>query len=73
MSCTVGFETRLTPKQAEQRAKSHWDMWRLVLDAGMDYQAVFCCMTPTEIAEANVAYDLLLEARRKAMEAVKEG
>lgn len=28
---------------------------RLVLDAGMDYQTVFCYITPTEIAEANAA------------------
>ena len=35
----------------------------------MDYQTVFCYMTPTEIAEANAAYDLLLEAQRKATEA----
>ncbi len=38
------------------------------MDAGMDYNTVFNQMSPLEVAEANAAYDLLLEARRKAAE-----
>lgn len=49
-------------------SSQHWDWWRLVLDAGMDYNTVFNQMSPLEVAEANAAYDLLLEARRKAAE-----
>lgn len=58
------FATQLTPAQARQRAKEHWDWWRLVLDAGMDFNTVFHQMLPSEIAEANAAYDLLLKARK---------
>ena len=39
-----------------------------MLDAGLNYNTVFNQMSPLEVAEANVAYDLLLEARRKAAE-----
>lgn len=59
------FEATLTPKQAKKRVSDHWDLWRLVLDAGMDYNTVFYQMTPLEIQEANAAYDTLLRARRK--------
>lgn len=41
-------------------------MWRLVLDAKMEYHTVFYQMTPMEIAEANAAYDLYLAAVKKA-------
>lgn len=41
-------------------------MWRLVLDANLDFNTVFHQMEPSEIAEANAAYDLYLAAVRKA-------
>lgn len=41
-------------------------MWRLVIDAKMDYNTVFWQMTPGEIAEANAALDLYIEAVKKA-------
>lgn len=41
-------------------------MWRLVLDAKMDYNTVFHQMLPSEIDEANVALDLYIEAMKKA-------
>lgn len=36
-------------------------MWRLVLDAGMDFNTVFHQMSPNEIGEANAALDLYIE------------
>lgn len=39
-------------------------MWRLVLDAGMNYNTVFNQMDPNEIAEANAALDLYIKARK---------
>lgn len=68
MLCTANFEKNLTQTELKQKASQHWDWWRLVLDAGMDYNTVFNQMSPLEVAEANAAYDLLLEARRKAAE-----
>lgn len=41
-------------------------MWRLVLDAKMDYNTVFNQMLPSEIAEANAALDLYVEAIKNA-------
>lgn len=56
----------MTAAGLKRRASEHWDGWRLVLDAGMGYNTVFNQMSPMEIAEANAAYDLLLEARKRA-------
>lgn len=56
------FGESLTPARARQKAKEHWDWWRLVLEAGLDYNAVFHQMLPEEILEANAAYDLFLKA-----------
>lgn len=39
----------------------------------MDYHTVFREMLPSEIKEANAAYDLLLEARRKAADKAAKG
>lgn len=41
-------------------------MWRLVLDAKMDFNTVFHQMLPSEIDEANAALDLYIEAQKKA-------
>lgn len=41
-------------------------MWRLVLDAKLDYNTVFKQMTPREIDEANAALDIYIEAIKKA-------
>lgn len=41
-------------------------MWRLVLDAKMDYNTVFHQMLPSEIDEANAALDLYIDALKKA-------
>ena len=41
-------------------------MWRLVLDAKMDYNTVFHQMLPSEINEANAALDIYIENMRKA-------
>lgn len=44
-------------------------MWRLVLsDCGMDYQTVFGrpYMTPQDVAEANFALDMKIEAEKRA-------
>lgn len=41
-------------------------MWRLVLDAKMDYNAVFHQMSPNEINEANAALDIYIENAQKA-------
>lgn len=40
-------------------------MWRLVLDAKMDYNTVFHQMLPSEIDEANKALDLYIEQMKK--------
>lgn len=62
----VSFETELTPRKLKQLASNRWDMWRLVLDAGLDFNTVFYQMTPCEIGEANAAFDLYLTAAKKA-------
>ena len=41
-------------------------MWRLVLDAKMDYNTVFNQMSPNEINEANAALDIYIERANKA-------
>lgn len=41
-------------------------MWRLVLDAKMDYNTVFHQMLPSEINEANAALDIYIEEMNKA-------
>lgn len=41
-------------------------MWRLVLDAKMDYNTVFHQMLPSEIDEANAAFDIYIAAMKKA-------
>lgn len=40
-------------------------MWRLVLDAKMDYNTVFHQMLPSEIDEANAALDLYIAQMKK--------
>lgn len=42
-------------------------MWRLVLDAKMDYNTVFHQMLPSEIDEANAALDIYIDLCNKAM------
>ena len=42
-------------------------MWRLVLDAKMDYNTVFHQMLPCEIDEANAALDIYIEEMEKKM------
>lgn len=44
-------------------------MWRLVLDAKMDYNTVFHQMLPSEINEANAALDIYIEQARKSANA----
>lgn len=44
-------------------------MWRLVLDAKMDYNTVFNQMSPNEINEANAALDIYIEQANKAAKA----
>lgn len=41
-------------------------MWRLVLDAKMDYNTVFHQMLPSEIDEANMALDIYIAEVQKA-------
>jgi len=41
-------------------------MWRLVIDAKMDYNTVFHQMLPSEIDEANAALDLYIAEQKKA-------
>ena len=41
-------------------------MWRLVLDAKLDYNTVFHQMLPSEIDEANAALDIYIEEVNKA-------
>ena len=64
--CTANFETPLTRNKAKQRAFERWDLWRLVLDAGLDFNTVFHQMSPNEISEANAALDLYIGAVKKA-------
>lgn len=37
-----------------------------MLDAGLDYNTVFRQMTPLEITEANAAFDLYIDAVKRA-------
>ncbi len=41
-------------------------MWRLVLDAKMDYNTVFHQMLPSEIDEANAALDIYIAEMKKS-------
>lgn len=41
-------------------------MWRLVLDAKMDYNTVFHQMLPSEINEANAALDIYIAKTNEA-------
>lgn len=41
-------------------------MWRLVIDAKMDYNTVFNQMLPSEIDEANAALDIYIAEMKKA-------
>lgn len=59
---TFGTKTRT---QIKKQARKHWGMWRLVLGAGIAFNTVFHQMTPDEIREANAAFDLYLEAKKK--------
>lgn len=44
----------------------NWGAWRLVLsDGGFDYRTVFHGMSIEEIEDANMALDIMLEARKK--------
>lgn len=49
----------------KNRAESHWQLWRLIFDGGMDYGTVFYQMTPAQIDEANAALDYLIELQNK--------
>ncbi|MFB8733899.1 hypothetical protein ACEQPO_08075 [Bacillus sp. SL00103] len=49
----------------QEQAKNEWDMWRLVMDGVISFD-VARYMTPDEIAEANAALDLMIEAKNKA-------
>lgn len=40
-------------------------MWRLVLDAKMDYNTVFHQMLPSEIDEANAALDIYIAEMKR--------
>lgn len=63
------FEIRLTPAQLKARAKSNWNLWRLVLsDRGFDYQTVFGkpFMSPNDVMEANYALDMQIAAEKRA-------
>lgn len=40
-------------------------MWRLVLDAGLDYDTVFHQMSQDELDEANAAFDYYCELIEK--------
>ena len=41
-------------------------MWRLVLDAKMDYNTVFHQMLPSEVEEANAALDMYIYEMKQA-------
>ena len=65
---------KLSTAQLKRKVKDNWNLWRLVLcDRGFDYQTVFgkTRMSPQDIKEANIAYDMQLEAERKAAKAKK--
>lgn len=47
-------------QKLKQRASDLWPYWRLVFDAGMDYDTVFS-MTPDEVNEANAAYSYYID------------
>lgn len=67
-----GLGSTKMPSKAKlkQRARDNWALWRLIFDSegAIDYQAVFGkpFMTPQDVAEANFALDMVIEARRKA-------
>ena len=68
MSCAGDFETPKTRRQLRQRARDNWAYWRLIFDGHMDYETVFCRLTPNEITEANAALDHYIDLMNKAQE-----
>ena len=65
---------KLTPSQLKQRAKSNWNLWRLVLsDRGFDFQTVFGkpFMSPNDVMEVNYALDMQIEAEKRAAKSKK--
>ena len=66
MLCRDAFETR-TLQQIKQQAKAQWALWRLVFDAGMDYNTVFHQMSVDEVEQANAAYDLYISAQKRSI------
>lgn len=66
------FYTTKSKARLNRKVKENWVLWRLVLSQrGFDYQTVFgkSYMTPQDIAEANAALDMQLEAEKKASKA----
>jgi len=65
----VTFETKLSRAQLQERVRSNWGCWRLVLsERGFDFQTVFGrpYMTPTDVMEANIALDMQIKAEKEA-------
>jgi hypothetical protein len=57
---------RISKKKAKERARENWDQWRLLLsDMGISYSDLDN-MDQDDIAEANAALDLHIEATKKA-------
>ena len=56
----------MTKAELKRLAREHWAMWRLVLDAKMDYNTVFHQMLPSEVEEANAALDMYIAAMKQA-------
>ena len=71
MLCRAIFEKKRSRAQLKQRAKDNWACWRLILSdcGGFDYNTVFFQMTPQQIAEANIALDIMIQAQKRAAKA----
>lgn len=51
--------------ERKKRVEEQWWLWRLVLDAGIDYNTVFHQMTEEEALEANIALDMYIKMMKK--------
>lgn len=62
------FEKRKSESQLKRQARNNWSLWRLVLSGYFDYQTVFGkpFMTPEDVAEANFALDMQMQAEKEA-------
>ncbi len=66
----IGITKTRSKSGLKQRARDNWSLWRLIFqsDGAIDFPTVFGreYMTPQDVAEANFALDMYIEAQKRA-------